>query len=535
MIAKRAPRRRDSKSSFTELARYILDLKNAGQKVDGVRVSNCLSDTELLAIKEIEATQALNRRTKNDKTYHLIVSFRAEEKPTAEQLSDIEDEICQSIGLGAHQRIRVVHNDTDNLHMHLAINKIHPGTHNCIEPYYDHFKLDETCRQLEQKHGLQVDNRIDRGERAQGKAGDMEAHSGVESFESWVKGEPAEVLKAMLEQPQISWDQVQETLAQFDLEVRKRGAGFVIADRNRRLFVKSSTILRAASKKGLESKLGSFVAAGAKAKAIKARIQYQKKPLHRDPAKEALYRRYEREKTALKLAKKAAMEAQKTDRDSRAAALRGSFSMRSQQIRDGRHIASGGRRRLYQDLAVARKEAFARLRDEDKAARQALHSQYRVQNWQEFLIDEALGGNDVALRVLRSRPNRAIKGRGTGILSGVEKNPIIYDSIDKNIRKNGDVVYRFGDGGSVRDEGDCLRIDGTNRETLFAALQMSIQKYGSTLDVDGTEDFKRQIIAVSGEMGLPVKFKDRAQERVRDAIDRPPPRKSIDRRRLDQK
>ena len=534
MIAKRAARRKDSNSSFTELARYILDIKNGGKKASAVRLTNCLGDTAKLAIKEIEATQALNRRTKNDKTYHLIISFRAGETPSEKQLADIEDEICQAIGLGAHQRIRVVHNDTDNLHMHVAINKIHPQTYNCVEPYYDHFKLDEMCRQLEQKHGLAIDNRIDRGERAQGKAGDMEAHSGVESFESWVKGEPAEALKALLEQPSPTWAQVQETMAQFDLEVRKRGAGFVIADRKRKLFVKSSTILRAASKKGLEAKLGRFEEAGAKVKAIDAKTKYQKKPLHRDPAKEALYQRYEREKTELKLAKKAAMDLLRADRDSSYTIMRSTFGERSQQIRTAKHLARGGRKRLYQGLAADRQAAFASLREEGGAARKALHSRYQVRSWQDFLIDEALAGDEVALRVLRSRPNRAPKGRGQGILSGIASKHIIYNSIDKDIRKNGDVVYRFGKGGIVRDEGDCLRIDGTDRETVFAALQMSIQKYGSTLDIEGTEDFKRQIIAVSGELGLPVKFKDRVQERVRDAIDRPPPRKSLDRSGLDQ-
>ena len=534
MIAKRAPRRKDSKSSFAELAGYILDIKNGGKKVAAVRLSNCLSDTETLAIKEIEATQVLNRRTKNDKTYHLIISFRAGETPSEDQLADIEAEICQAIGLGAHQRIRVVHNDTDNLHMHLAINKIHPQTHNCIEPYYDHFKLDEMCRQLEQKHGLQVDNRIDRGERAQGKAGDMEAHSGVESFESWVKAEPAEALKAVLEHPSPTWAQVQETLAQFDLEVRKRGAGFVIADRKRKLFVKSSAVLRVASKKGLEAKLGRFVEAGAKAKVIKARVRYQKTPLHRDPAREALYQRYEREKTDLKVAKEAAMDALRAERDSRYEAARRPFALRAEQIRQAKHLARGGRKRLYQALSTDRQAAFAVLKDEGRVARQALHSRYRVRSWQDFLIDEALAGDEVALRVLRSRPNRAPKGRGTGVISGIESGSIIYNRVDKDIRKNGDVVYRFGGGGIVRDEGDCLRVDGTDRKTLFAALQMSIQKYGSTLDIDGTEDFKRRVVVLSGEMGLPVKFKDRSQERVRDAIDRPPPRKCIDRSGLDQ-
>ena len=70
--------------------------------------------------------KALNVRAKGDKTYHLVVSFPPGEHPTADQLRDIEDELCAAIGLADHQRISAVHTDTDHLHIHVAISKIHP-------------------------------------------------------------------------------------------------------------------------------------------------------------------------------------------------------------------------------------------------------------------------------------------------------------------------------------------------------------------------------------------------------------------------
>jgi hypothetical protein len=102
VIAKRVPRRRDSRASFKALAAYLLDEAHGGAKAALVRVTHCLTEDPSLAVKEIEATQALNRRTKNDKTYHLVVSFRAGERPSEAQLRDIEREVCAAIGLGEH-------------------------------------------------------------------------------------------------------------------------------------------------------------------------------------------------------------------------------------------------------------------------------------------------------------------------------------------------------------------------------------------------------------------------------------------------
>ena len=97
MIAKRANRRKDSKSSFSTLVEYITRDGKAAQK-DGIeysRITHCGFDTLDAAILEIEATQARNTRSKIDKTYHLIVSFQEDEIVGQEKLFAIEDEICQ--------------------------------------------------------------------------------------------------------------------------------------------------------------------------------------------------------------------------------------------------------------------------------------------------------------------------------------------------------------------------------------------------------------------------------------------------------
>lgn len=144
--------------SWTRTADYILDTSNDGAKVGGVRVTNCHTEDPAEAAIEVRLTQEQNTRSKSDKSYHLVFSFPAGERPALETLHQIEDALVEAIGLADHQRISAVHTDTDNLHVHVAINKVHPTTFRNVEPYYDHPRLMEACERLEVIHGLERTN-----------------------------------------------------------------------------------------------------------------------------------------------------------------------------------------------------------------------------------------------------------------------------------------------------------------------------------------------------------------------------------------
>ena len=148
-------------TSWQRTADYILDTANdtaKGEKVESYRVTNCGTDDPADAAILILATQAANTRSKGEKTYHMVFSFQAGERPPLEVLHAIEDELCESIGLGDHQRVSAVHVDTDHLHVHVAINKVHPTGLQNIEPYYDKRRLMEACERLEVQYGLRHDD-----------------------------------------------------------------------------------------------------------------------------------------------------------------------------------------------------------------------------------------------------------------------------------------------------------------------------------------------------------------------------------------
>lgn len=127
-------------------------------RVAGYRITNCASDDPAEATQEILITQARNTRAKSERHLHLVVSFPPGENPEQAVLNQIEDALVESIGLSGHQRISAVHVDTEHLHAHIVINKIHPNTFKIADPHRSKLKLMEACHNLEVRFGLQKTN-----------------------------------------------------------------------------------------------------------------------------------------------------------------------------------------------------------------------------------------------------------------------------------------------------------------------------------------------------------------------------------------
>jgi hypothetical protein len=110
-------------------------------RVGEVVITNCVSTDTTWASREIAATQWLNTRAKSARTYHLIISLKDGANPDAQTLRMIEERFCKALGYAEHQRISVAHHETDNVHIHVAINKIHPTTFTLHNPGCDYKTL----------------------------------------------------------------------------------------------------------------------------------------------------------------------------------------------------------------------------------------------------------------------------------------------------------------------------------------------------------------------------------------------------------
>ena len=250
MIIKKSVMKSNDKSSYARLAKYIME-EQTPEKIRNVAMwTNSIYDNDDidLFMKEVKAVQDSNTLSKDDKTYHLIVSFK-EDEIDINKLKDIENEIVTAMGFEEHQRLCVVHNDTDNLHLHIAINKINPETNKIYTPYRDYQKLNDIAAAIELKYDLQKDNHI-KSERPYSKAVDIEKSSYLQSLQSYIKNIDLNAV--------TSWEDFHIKLNEAGIIYQKKGAGAVFTNENKKLYVKASSIDREYSIKRLVQRFGKY-------------------------------------------------------------------------------------------------------------------------------------------------------------------------------------------------------------------------------------------------------------------------------------
>ncbi len=304
MIATRIGKKSGVPDNYTRLGQYIAAAEEKGEKLHQFWIRNCDAGTNIedldLALLEIEAV----RRQKPDiadKTYHLVVSFRPGEQDrlTTDDLMAIEAEYAKALGYGDHQRVAGTHINTDNFHMHIAFNKVHPETLKVITPHRDFKILAKVSREMEKKYGLTIDPGMTDGkERGPNKlspaARNYEAHTWQESFQRHVLKHREEILEGLGKAK--NWREAHEVFAGYDISLKLRSNGMVLMSPDGQT-MKVSQLDRSCSKKKLESRFGLFEAPPRKRhntdkQQVKAKRSYKLRPLIRHRNTLTLWRRY---------------------------------------------------------------------------------------------------------------------------------------------------------------------------------------------------------------------------------------------------
>jgi hypothetical protein len=506
MIAKHVPMKSVRKSDFAGLVKYLIDEQQKRERVTGVSVTNCHADRPDAAILEVLNTQAQNRRAESDKTYHLIVSFRAGEQPDAATVQAIERRICEGLGYGEHQRVSTVHQDTDNLHLHIAINKIHPTRYTIHDPYRDHKTLGELCEKLEGEYGLQRDNHQAEKRGAENRADDMERHAGIESLLGWIRRECLEQLQGAQ-----SWAELHQVLRDNGLEIRERGNGLVIADAAGTM-VKASSVARELSRAKLEARLGAFEPSLERLanQADQPTRQYQPRPFRTRADTAELYARYRAEQQGHSAARTVEWT-QARDRKSRlieAAKRSGRLKRAAIKLMGGPGLS---RKALYALTSRTLKDEINHIHQQYRKERQAIHEKYRRQAWADWLRRQATEGDSEALAALRAR-EAALGGlQGNTVAgNGGQRSGQGVEAQQDGVTKKGTLIYRVG-ASAIRDDGDKLQVSrGATPDGLVAALRMAMARYGNRITVNGSAEFKESIAHAAATAHLPITFDDAA-------------------------
>lgn len=500
MIAKHVKPRGSTKSSFHRLVDYLSDDQDKTHRVGLVKSANCHAASIDAAITEVLATQQQNTRAKGDKTYHLLVSFREGEAVDNETLSKIEAELCESIGFGAHQRISAVHRDTDNLHIHIAINKIHPIKLTMVEPFGAYRVLGETCGRLEEQYGLEKDNHITQQREGQSRAQDMEAHSGQKSLISWAREQCGETL----EQAQ-SWNDVHQVLKEYGLHLRLCGNGLVMTSDND-VSIKASSVSRALSKPALEKRLGEFVAGETPPRneggEQSTKGRYSKQPIELKMDTSELYRRYQQQALQSALQVNQALALVVTAKGRKLTALDLANTLKRFAISQETNFIT--RKMLYKLHFNAVKRQRQKIQQSAAIEKKQVYGQHQKLTWADWLKQQAGQGDKEALTALQARqPQRHQHGNRLSGQSCPTFDSRVLTGAD-NITKKGSVVDK---GTGVKETANALVLPSKiTTTTLMGALELAQERYGNVIRLDGTDAFKQRVINVAVNARLTIQF-----------------------------
>ena len=266
------PRTASSKSSRVQgLAQYIAqpESKNANEKCVHLGTRGFLSQQFGSQVAEMVALASECVKSK-DPIRHDLVSFTEGECPAPEQVEEIIDLYLKEMGLIGHQCIFGLHADTDDIHIHIQVNRVHPDTLKAvkIDRGFDKEALQRVCARIEHAQGwkpenssryhIQVDGSIsDRQVRSESErkpsshAQDMETRTGIKSAERIVIEDATSILKTAR-----TWQEVHDRLDAVGIQYQRQGSGAVMLVGD--VVVKASTVERGARFAALQKKLGPF-------------------------------------------------------------------------------------------------------------------------------------------------------------------------------------------------------------------------------------------------------------------------------------
>ncbi|HCW69909.1 MAG TPA: relaxase [Thalassospira lucentensis] len=311
MIATKIGKKSGVPDNYTRLGEYIAAAQEKGEKLHQFWIRNCDAGTNIedldLALLEIEAV----RRQKPDiadKTYHLVVSFRPgdQDKLTKDDLMAIEAEYAKALGYADHQHVAGTHINTDNFHMHIAFNKVHPETLKVITPHRDFNILAKVSREMEKKYGLAIDPGMTDGKKRDPNklspaARDYEAHTWQESFQRHILKYQEEIIEGLGKAK--NWQEAHQVLAAYDISIKLRGNGMVLMSADGQA-MKASQLDRSCSKNKLEKRFGVFKTLQrdrqrSSLKQVQSKRSYKARPLVWNRNSTALWKHYIRCKTHL--------------------------------------------------------------------------------------------------------------------------------------------------------------------------------------------------------------------------------------------
>ena len=445
-----------------------------------------------------------------DTINHYVLSWREGEQPSPEQVEEAVSIFMEELGVKDHQAIYGLHADTDNLHLHLAINRVHPETLKVVKINngFDIEAAHKAIARIENAQGWQREQNgryqvLENGELgrehidkdkprqpAQPKR-DMENRTGEKSAERIAIEDGAPIIKKAQ-----TWEQLHRELAAKGMRYEKTGSGATLFVGD--VGVKASSADRDASLSKLQKRLGAYQPAPQRQQVA----QREPEPIKPDVPgwKDYITGRKEHyaEKNAAKLAqdkrqeqeRKQLSEQQKARRDE---LMRGNWKGKGEVLNAMRSV-----------IAAEQAAEKAALKEKHQKQREQHRQQFRpypdLEQWQRMQRSPELAEQ---WRHRASEPQR-IEGDRSEPPTPRDIRAYAPEIVGQQVHYSRRDEGGAGRGVSFVDKGRSIDIhDWRNRDSTLAALQLSAQKWGS-FTVTGNDEYKAMCAKLAAEHGFKI-------------------------------
>lgn len=441
---------------------------------------------------------------------HWVASWHEGEQPTPEQIEEFLDVFLAELGLEKHQVFAAVHRDTDNIHCHVAINKVNPETFKVVKPAggWDIEAAHRTVALIEHRQGWQREpngryvvledgtvarvGKLDSTPTVPTRASDMERRTGQKSAARIGIEEAGELIRAA-----ASWAELHQGLAERGMRYVKAGGGahIYVSDQP----IKASTAGHWCSLSKLTKRLGTFEPA---ATAIVA-VERKPEPLRADLPGWDDYIAAAKDHRA-QLARKLRDEKERYERELaqfRAQKAERSAAIAAQQWKGKGELLNAMRSVTAAEAKKVELEIRERHRREAKALRDARDAWPEYHDWLAKWFSPEDAGD---YRYHRHEPLR-LEGDGDN------------EALPRDLRAfTGEIVgsaveyRRQGAAGGVSEEVSFTdhgrRIDvqeAHDEAATLAALQLGAAKWGK-VSVYGSDAYKATCVRLAAEHGIRI-------------------------------
>lgn len=509
MIVKKVknPKKSATKAErVSNLADYIRDAARQGstEKTVYAGARGFLAETpdgqtaEMLALAQ-EAVKS------KDPINHYVLSWQEGERPTPAQVEEAVTIFLDELGLQEHQAIYGLHADTDNMHLHIMVNRVDPNTLHVVKPNrgFDIEAAHKAVARIEQAQGWEREQRgryqvaedgtVSKAQRDQDKPRlkqpdqpkrDQEHRTGEKSAERIGIEQAGPIIKRAQ-----SWQELHRELAKVGIKYEKVGSGAVLSVGD--VKVKASSADRAAGLGQLQKRLGMYEPAPDRQPVA------DRKP---EPVRQSTgWETYNAERKTQAVAKAAAVAAQQKQQQDERRQLAAEQKARRAAVLAGSWKGKGELRNALQSVLAAEQAAeTAALVERHGRERGELRERFRpwpsLEDWQRQ----------------QTNPDAKTPRRALAVVKGDKTEP----PTPRDIRSfkpeiQGDQVHytrREGpraDDAAFIDRGARIAIQDLKQDSVLAALQLAAAKWDS-FTVNGSAEYKAVAVRLAAEHGFKI-------------------------------